>query len=85
MPPIYFSLRNVQPFADMSTEEVEEGVVVVRGDGDVVGLRLMEPRLVLRLPEIVERLDLEPEMVWSKLRGDTDILNSRRAAKWGGS
>lgn len=85
MPPIYFSLRNVQPFADMSTEEVEEGVVVVRGDGDVVGLRLVEPRLVLRLPEIVERLGLEPEMVWSKLRGDTDILNSRRAAKWGGS
>ena len=85
MPPIYFSLRNVQPFADMSSEEVDDGVMVVRGDGDVVGLRLMEPQLVLRLPEIIERLNLDPEMVWAKLRGDTDILNSRRAAKWGGS
>ena len=85
MPPIYFSIRNVQPFADMSSEEVEEGVLVIRGDGDVVALRLMDPRIVLRLPEIIERLGLDPEMMWSKLRGDADVLNSRRVPKWGGS
>lgn len=85
MPPIYFSLRNVQPFAEMTTEEVEDGVVVVRGDGVVVGLRLMDPRLVLKLPELIERMDLDPEYVWGKLNGDADMLNNRRAAKWGGN
>ena len=40
MPPIYFTLVLVQPFADMEKEDVEEGVMLVRGDGKVVGLRL---------------------------------------------
>jgi hypothetical protein len=83
--PIYFSIRNVQPFADMSTEEIEDGVIVVRGDGVVVGLRLMEPQLVLRLPEFIERLDLDADYMWSRLQGDADMLNNRRAAKWGGN
>jgi hypothetical protein len=84
MPPIYFSLGHVQPFADMTVEPVEEGVTLVRGDGRVVGLRLSEPTLVLRLPELIERLGLEPERVWSRLRGDTDVLVGSRAATWGG-
>ncbi len=84
MPAIYFSLAYVQPFADMSTETVEEGVTLVRGDGTVVGLRLDEPRLVLRLPELIERLDLDPEKVWNRLRGDADVLVGNRAATWGG-
>jgi hypothetical protein len=86
VPPIYFSLRHVQPFADMRTEELEgeEGVQVVRGDGEVVGLRLLEPELVLRLPDIIERLGLDAERVWSRLRGDTDMLLGRRQATWGG-
>ena len=44
MPAIYFRLGNVQPFADMSAERVEDGVTLVKGDGKVVGLRLDEPR-----------------------------------------
>ncbi len=84
MPAIYFSLGNVQPFADMATESVQEGVTVVRGDGAVVGLRLDDPRLVLQLPEIIERLGLDPERVWGRLRADADALLGSRAAAWGG-
>lgn len=84
MPPIYFSLGHVQPFAEMATEAVEEGVTIVRGDGKVVGLRLEDPKLVLRLPEIIERLDLDPERVWARLRADADVLLGARAATWGG-
>jgi hypothetical protein len=84
MPPIYFSLGHVQPFAEMRTEAVEEGVTLVRGDGVVVGLRLEDPKTVLRLPEIIERLDLDPERVWSRLRADADVLLGARAATWGG-
>jgi hypothetical protein len=84
MPPIYFSLGHVQPFADMSTEAVEEGVVLVRGDGKVVGLRLEDPRLVLRLPDLIDRLGLDPDRVWARLRGDADVLVGSRAATWGG-
>ena len=86
MPPIYFRLRHVQPFADMTTEDVEgeDGVQVVRGDGEVVGLRLLDPRLVLRLPELINRLGLDAERVWSKLRADEDLPHGRRQATWGG-
>jgi hypothetical protein len=84
MPPIYFTLGHVQPFADMATEHVEEGVILVRGDGKVVGLRLEDPRLVLKLPELIERLGLDEERVWNRLRGDADVVAGSRAATWGG-
>jgi hypothetical protein len=81
MPPLYFSIRHVQPFADMATEQVEgqEGVQIVRADGVIVGLRLAEPRMVLRLPEIIEQLELEPDRVWARLRADSDAVSPRRA------
>ena len=81
---IYFSLGIVQPFADMDVEKLEDGVQVVRGDGKIVGLRLEEPKLVLRLPELIERLDLDPDRVWGRLKADDDVLLGRRAATWGG-
>ena len=84
MPPLYFSLGHVQPFADMSAEQVEPGVEVVRGDGVVVGLRLEDPRMALRIPEIAEKLGLDQDKLWDRLRGDADVLNNRRAATWGG-
>ena len=84
MPPIYFTLGLVQPFADMEKEDVEEGVMLVRGDGKVVGLRLEDPRLVLKLPELIDRLGLDGERVWSRLRADADVVASSRAATWGG-
>lgn len=84
MPPIYFTLGHVQPFADMSMETVEEGVTLVRGDGKVVGLRLEDPRTVVRLPELIERLGLDEERVWNRLRGDVDVVAGSRAATWGG-
>ena len=84
MPAIYFSLGYVQPFADMDTEEIEPGVVVVRGDGKVVGLRLEDPRTVLELPRLIDRLGLDADRVWDRLRGDTDVLLGRREATWGG-
>jgi len=84
MPPIYFTLGLVQPFADMEKEDVEEGVMLVRGDGKVVGLRLEDPRLILKLPELIDRLGLDAERVWSRLRGDADVMASSRAATWGG-
>ena len=84
MPPIYFTLGLVQPFADMEKEDVEEGVMLVRGDGKVVGLRLEDPRLVLKLPELIDRLGLDAERVWSRLRADADVVASSRAASPGG-
>ena len=84
MPPIYFTLGLVQPFADMEKEDVEEGVMLVRGDGKVVGLRLEDPRLVLKLPELIDRLGLDAERVWSRLRADADVVAGSRSATWGG-
>ncbi len=84
MPPIYFTLGHVQPFADMEKEDVEEGVMLVRGDGKVVGLRLEDPRLVLKLPELIDRLGLDADRVWSRLRADADVVAGSRAATWGG-
>lgn len=84
MPAIYFRLGNVQPFADMSAETVEEGVILVKGDGKVVGLRLEEPRKVLELDRIIESLGLDPDRVWPRLRADEDVMQSARAATWGG-
>ena len=86
MPAIYFQLGLVQPFAEMSVEALpgEEGVTLVRGDGKLVGLRLAEPQLVMRLPEIIVQLELDAERVWNKLRADDDVMLGRRAAVWGG-
>jgi len=84
MAAIYFSLGFVQPFADMETEEIEAGITVVRGDGKIVGLRLEEPRSVLELPRLIDALGLDADRVWSRLRGDDDVLLGRREATWGG-
>jgi hypothetical protein len=81
---IYFSLGNVQPFADMKAERPEEGVTIVTGDGKVVGLRLDDPRQVLDLPGIIERHGLDAERVWNRLRADDDVMLGARAATWGG-
>ncbi len=84
MPAIYFRLGNVQPFADMTADRVEEGVTIVRGDGKIVGLRIDDPKMVLDLPGILERVDIDPEKVWSRLRADDDVMLGARAATWGG-
>jgi hypothetical protein len=84
MPAIYFRLGNVQPFAEMTADRVEEGVTVVRGDGNIVGLRIAEPKMVLELPGILERVGIDPERVWSRLRADDDVMLGARAATWGG-
>ena len=84
MPAIYFRLGNVQPFAEMTADRVEEGVTIVRGDGKIVGLRIDEPKMVLDLPGILERVDIDPEQVWARLRADDDVMLGARAATWGG-
>ena len=86
MPAIYFQLGLVQPFADMSAEAMpgQEGVTLVKGDGKLVGLRLGEPQLVMKLPEIIAELGLDADRVWHKLRADDDVMLGRRAAVWGG-
>lgn len=86
MPAIYFQLGLVQPFADMSAEQMpgQEGVTLVKGDGKLVGLRLSEPQTVMRLPEIIAQLGLDADRVWNKLRADDDVMLGRRAAVWGG-
>ncbi len=47
IPPMYFSLRTTQPFADMSLRDVdgEEGVRLTIADGVVVGLFLPDVRI----------------------------------------
>ena len=86
MPAIYFQLGLVQPFAEMSAEALpgQEGVTLVKGDGKLVGLRLGEPQLVLKLPEIIAELGLEADRVWNRLRADDDVMLGRRAATGGG-
>lgn len=41
MMPIYLSVGAVQPFADITTETVDDepGLTLVRGDGKIVGIR----------------------------------------------
>lgn len=84
MPAIYFSLGHVQPFADLNKEDVEPGVIIVRGDGKIVGLRLDDPRLLMQLPEIAARQGIDVDGLWERLRGDADLLLGARAAVWGG-
>ncbi len=84
MPAIYFRLGNVQPFAEMTADRVEEGVTIVRGDGKIVGLRIDDPKMVLELPGILDRVGIDPDRVWSRLRADDDVMLGARAATWGG-
>ncbi len=83
---IYFSIGTCQPFAKMATAPVDgfDSVSMVTADGDVVGVRLDDPREILRLDDIIKHLNLDPERIWSRLRADDDVLNSRRQATWGG-
>lgn len=82
---IYLSFSAVQPFAKITTEDVEDvpGVTMVRGDGVPVGIRLAHNELVLKLPELIERFDLPAERVWGRLRGDDDVMLGRRAVHGG--
>lgn len=82
--PIYFSLGNIQPFAPIETEEPEPGVVVIRGDGKIVGLRLADNRMLLQLDEIAERLGLDGGGLWQRVRADDDVLTGRRGDLFGG-
>lgn len=83
---IYFSIGTCQPFATMRTETVEgfESVQTVLADGEVVGIRIDNPREILRLDDLIATLNLDSERMWSRLRADDDVLNSRRQATWGG-
>ena len=73
--PLYLSVSSVQPFAKIAIENVDDepGVTLVMGDGKIVGLRLSETADVVRLPELIEKFGLDPERVWSRLRGDEDF------------
>lgn len=83
---IYFSIGTCQPFAKMESAAVEgfDSVSTVIADGDVVGVRIEDHREILRLDEVIRALNLDPDRVWSRLRADDDVLNSRRQATWGG-
>lgn len=81
MQPIYFSIRSVQPFADMSTRPLEgvEGVDLTTADGHIVGMRLNDVRMLGRLEEICEKAGIEVERCWRRVHGDADVIHSRRA------
>ena len=83
---IYFSIGFCQPFAKMATERVEgfDSVETVSADGEIVGVRLENPRELLRLDELITTLNLNPDKVWQRLRADEDVLLGRRQATWGG-
>lgn len=83
---IYFSIGTCQPFAKIGAEPVEgfTSVEKVTADGQVVGIRLDDPREVVRLDELVAALGLDGDRIWSRLRADDDLLNNRRQATWGG-
>ncbi len=83
---IYFSIGFCQPFAKMATEQVQgfESVETVSADGEIVGVRIENPRELLRLDELIATLNLDPDKVWQRLRADEDVLLGRRQATWGG-
>ena len=83
---IYFSIGFCQPFAKMATERVEgfESVETVSADGEIVGVRIDDPREILRLEELIATLNLDPAKMWPRLRADDDVLLGRRQATWGG-
>jgi hypothetical protein len=74
-PPMYFSLRTTQPFAEMSLREVEgeEGVSLTIADGIVVGMFLPDVRLITRLDEICAKAGVDPAECWKRVRGDVDL------------
>lgn len=82
---IYLSFRPVQPFAKIETEELADpaGVTLMRGDGQVVGIRLADNKQVLLLPQLIETYDLPADAVWMRLRGDDDVSLGRRGLHGG--
>lgn len=74
-PPMYFSLRTVQPFAKMELRAVEgePGVDLTIADGTVVGLLLPDVRMLSRLDEICEKVGIDPHECWRRVRGDVDL------------
>jgi AMMECR1 domain-containing protein len=75
IPPMYFSLRTTQPFAEMSLRDVdgEEGVRLTIADGVVVGLFLPDVRMLQRLEAICEKAGIDPYECWRRVRGDVDL------------
>ncbi len=75
MPPMYFSLRTVQPFAKMSLQPVEgeDGVELTIADGEVVGMLLPDVRMLKRLEEICEKAGVDSYECWRRVRGDVDL------------
>jgi AMMECR1 domain-containing protein len=75
MPAMYFSLRTVQPFAEMSLRSVEgeEGVELTIADGVVVGMLLPDVRMLKRLEEICEKAGVDPRECWRRVQGDVDL------------
>ena len=78
---LYLSIRPTQPFADIESEVIEDEVKIVRADGQIVGIRLPETEMVLRLPELIERYEIPPHLVWARIRADDGIELGRRAFK----
>lgn len=77
--PLYLSVGSVQPFADLTTEwpHDEPGVALVKDGAKVVGLHLEVSSDVVRLPGLIEKYGLNPDVVWGRLRGDDDALGRR--------
>ena len=75
MPPMYFSLRTVQPFAKMELREVEgePGVDLTIADGEVVGMLLPDVTMLKRLEEICAKAGVDPVECWRRVRGDVDL------------
>ncbi len=75
MPPMYFSLRTVQPFAQMElrTVEGEPGVNLTIADGVVVGMLLPDVRMLNRLEEICGKAGVDAAECWRRVRGDVDL------------
>ena len=59
------------------------GMPAYAGDGKVVGIRLNDNRLVLKLPALIERFGLDEARVFAKLRGDDDVTLGRRSLHGG--
>ncbi len=75
MPPMYFSLRTVQPFAQMElrTVEGEPGVNLTIADSVVVGMLLPDVRMLNRLEEICGKAGVDAAECWRRVRGDVDL------------